>query len=107
MSRDSVMRLMPQFDPEGTNERKAEKGPYFVWHVYGYDKSKLYGFCIHGAIDGYSRSILCLEVSNSNNLPALIASYYIDTLNELGILQKCIFVHRSGLIFKSSCACMF
>ena len=32
----------------------------YVWHVDGYDKLKPYGFCINGAIDGYSRRILWL-----------------------------------------------
>jgi hypothetical protein len=46
MSKYSVMRLMPQIDPEGTNERKEAKGPYFVWHVNGYNMLKPHGFCI-------------------------------------------------------------
>jgi hypothetical protein len=61
MSRDSVMRLMPQIDPEGTNERNATdhlgEGSYFVWHVYCYEKLKPDGFYIHGAIDEYN---LCI-----------------------------------------------
>jgi hypothetical protein len=35
----------------------------------GYDKLKPYGFPIHGAIDGYSRKILWLELVRSNNRP--------------------------------------
>ena len=42
-------------------------GPNFIWHIDGYDKLKPYGFCIHGAVDGYSRRILWLEVGPSNN----------------------------------------
>ena len=56
---------MKTIDPEGVSLRKAHrlkrrkyraKGPNYVWHVNGYDKLKPYGFCIHGSIDGYSRS---------------------------------------------------
>jgi hypothetical protein len=48
------------------------------WHIDGYDKLKPFGFCIHGAIDGYSRRILWLEVSSSNNDPTTVAKYYVD-----------------------------
>ena len=44
----------------------------------GYDKLKPFGFPIHGAIDGYSRKILWLEVSRSNNNPKVIAQFYLD-----------------------------
>ena len=40
--------------------RYYAQSPNYVWHVDGYDKLKPYGFCIHGAIDGYSRRILWL-----------------------------------------------
>ena len=59
--------------------------PNYVWHVDGYDKLKPYGFCIHGAIDGYSRRILWLEVLNSNNLSGVIAKYYLDASANLGV----------------------
>ncbi|XP_068738529.1 uncharacterized protein, partial [Montipora capricornis] len=60
------------------------KGPNYLWHMDGYDKLKPYGFCIHGAIDGYSRRILWLEVDSTNNDPAVIAQYYVDCVNQLG-----------------------
>ena len=44
----------------------------------GYDKLKPYGFPVHGAIDGYSRKILWLELSRSNNKPQMPAKYYLD-----------------------------
>ena len=44
----------------------------------GYDKLKPYGFPVHGAIDGYSRKILWLELSRSNNKPEMPAKYYLD-----------------------------
>ncbi|KAL4241014.1 hypothetical protein ACF0H5_001793 [Mactra antiquata] len=97
IARDSVLRLMREIDPQGVNERKMHrlarrkyisKGPNFIWHVDGYDKLKPYGFCIHGAIDGYSRRILWLEISNSNNSPSVIATYYLDTLKELGFAPR-------------------
>ena len=46
----------------------------------GYDKLKPFGFPIHGAIDGYSRRIIWLEVGASNNNPFVISSYYLNAL---------------------------
>ena len=50
----------------------------------GYDKLKPYGFPIHGCIDGWSRKILWLKVSKSNNHPDIIANFFLDTVTELG-----------------------
>ncbi|KAH3828422.1 hypothetical protein DPMN_130382 [Dreissena polymorpha] len=78
---------MKAIDPNGVEMRKARrlnrrfycaKGPNNIWHEDGYDKMKLFGFCIHGAIDGFSRKIIWLEVSDTNNDPKLIARYYLD-----------------------------
>ena len=66
-------------------QRKAylSPGPDHTWHIDGYDKLKPYGFAIHGAIDGYSRRILWLYVSASNNNPSNIAFYFLQTITEL------------------------
>ena len=42
------------------------------------------GFPIHGAIDGFSRKILWLEVTRSNNSPNKIVSHYAKKVEELG-----------------------
>lgn len=95
--RDMVLQMMREIDPEGIRRRKAHRlirrryyahGPNYVWHVDGYDKLKPYGFCIHGAIDGYSRRILWLEVSNTNNASDVIAKYYLDVLKDLGVAPR-------------------
>ena len=77
-------------DPEGVEARSrhrlrrrnySTKGPNYLWHVDGYDKIKSFGFCVHGAIDGYSRKILWLEVSSSNNDPGIM--YILLTKREV------------------------
>ena len=68
--------------------RYYAQSPNYVWHVDGYDKLKPYGFCIHGAIDGYSRRILWLEVLNSNTSSGVIAKYYPDALANLGVCPR-------------------
>ena len=51
---------------------------YFIWHLDGYNNLKPSGFCIHSAIDGYSRRILWCEVGPSNNDPMITVQYCID-----------------------------
>ena len=79
-------------DPDSSNLRKARQlrrrtylnpGPNQAWHIDDYDKLKPFGFPIHGAIDGFSRRILWLKVTRSNNSPDTIASFFLDTVNEL------------------------
>lgn len=86
VDRETVRQVLKALDPEGVEARSKRKlqrrkyrskGPDFIWHIDGYDKLKPFGFCIHGAIDGYSRRILWLKVGFSNNDPWIIASYFI------------------------------
>lgn len=89
VSHKDVMDIMKAIDPNGVEMRKAHrlkrrfycaKGPNNIWHLDGYDKLKPFGFCIHGAVDGFSRKVIWLEVSDTNNDPKLIAKYYLDAL---------------------------
>ena len=88
-----VQEVLREIDPEGTELRRARRlkrreyhnpGPNYSWHCDGYDKLKPYGFPIHGCIDGWSRKILWLYVTRSNNQPDNIATYYLDTVEEFG-----------------------
>ena len=87
-----VQSLLKELAPIGTEtirshrlkRRKYENpGPNFAWHIDGYDKLKPWGFPIHGAIDGYSRRIIWLELTRSNNAPGNIACYYLSTVNSI------------------------
>ena len=87
-----VQDILKELDPDGCNLRKARRlrrriyhnpGPNHAWHMDGYDKLKPFGFPIHGAIDGFSRRILWLKVTRSNNSPDNIASFFLDMVNEL------------------------
>ena len=88
-----VQDLLREMDPDGTALRKRHRlkrrtyqnpGPNYAWHIDGYDKLKHWGFPVHGAIDGFSRKILWLEVARSNNSPHKIASYYVRTVSDQG-----------------------
>ena len=82
--RQVVKLLLRQLDPEVAERRHRLKrstyhnsGPNYAWHCDGYDKLKPFGFPIHGCIDGWSRKVLWLYVTCSNNLPSNITKYYL------------------------------
>ena len=92
VTRDVVRRVLKILDPEGVEARSRHKlrkrkyhtkGPNYLWHIDGYDKLKPFGFCVHGAIDGYSRKVLWLEVASSNNNPRTVAQYYLDYVRQI------------------------
>ena len=60
-------------------------GPNFTWHADGYDKLKPFEFAVHGCVDGYSRRVLWLKVSHTNNNPSVIASYFLETATSLRV----------------------
>ena len=91
--RKILQEILKDVDPDGTAERKAHRlqwrtyhnrGPNDVWHCDGYDKLKPFGFPIHGCIDGWSKKMLWLHVTRSNNSPHNIADYYLDAVQHFG-----------------------
>lgn len=93
VKRDSVMRYMRIVDPDGVDRRKRRRlkrrryvtpGPNFLWHIDGWDKLAPFGLYVHGAIDGYSRRILWLEVNSTNKNAKVVASHYLNTVEQLG-----------------------
>ncbi|XP_014678571.1 PREDICTED: uncharacterized protein LOC106818370 [Priapulus caudatus] len=98
-SRAMVLQIQNELDPAGVKLRKEHKlsrrvyrnaGPNFLIHLDGYDKLKPYGFAIHGCMDGYSRRILWLRVANTNNDPAVVASYFIDYVKKIQGVPRCV-----------------
>lgn len=92
VKRDTVMHLLREIDPDGTELRRARRlkrrvytspGPNHCWHIDGYDKLKPYGLPIHGCIDGFSRKILWLKVVKSNNNPIIPAFYFLRKVKDL------------------------
>ena len=88
-----VELLLRELDPDGCQLRKRHKwkrrqyynpGPNAVWHADGYDKLKPYSFPVHGCIDGWSRKLLWLVVTRSNNSPDNIGSYFLDAVKTCG-----------------------
>uniref|UniRef100_A0A1X7VU93 Integrase core domain-containing protein n=1 Tax=Amphimedon queenslandica TaxID=400682 RepID=A0A1X7VU93_AMPQE len=54
-----------------------------MWHIDGYDKLSPYGIAIHGCIDGFSRIIIWLRASPTNNNPKVVARFYLEALEEI------------------------
>jgi len=97
--RNTVLQILRLADPNGIHTRKQRRfrrrkytvpGPNFLWHFDGYDKLKPFGFAVHGAIDGFSRHILWLKVSTSNNNPQIIAYYFLKTVHRLGKVPRLV-----------------
>lgn len=87
------MKYLRIIDPEGVERRKMRRlkrrryvtpGPNFLWHIDGWEKLVPFGLYIHGAIYGYTRRILWLEVNSTNKNAKVVASHYIDTVEQLG-----------------------
>lgn len=91
--RHVVEELVRELDPDGCKLRQSKRlrrrkyespGPNYCWHLDGYDKLKPYGFPIHGCIDGWSRKILWLKVTRSNNKPEIPGKYFLGCVEEHG-----------------------
>ena len=90
VSRNVTRQVLKILDTEGVNARSKHrlqrrvytaKGPNYLWLMDGYDKLKPFGFCIHGAIDGYSRRVLWLEVASK--IFNTCRTIFLDTLRRL------------------------
>lgn len=93
VDKETVREMLKILDRDGVAARSkhrlrrrqyATKGVNHLWHIDGYDKLKPFGFCVHGAIDGYSRRVMWLEVGPSNNDPSVIAQYFVDCVRQIG-----------------------
>lgn len=89
VKQSTVLKLLRIIDPDGVEARSRYKlkrrqyavpGPNHIWHVDGMDKLKQFGFAISGCVDGFSRKVIWLEVSTTNNKPQVIGYYYLQAL---------------------------
>lgn len=70
------------------------RGPNHMWHIDGNDKIKPFGFCISGAMDGWSRKIIWLEVDRTNKDPKLICSYYLQAIRKVNVVPLVVRMDR-------------
>lgn len=67
---------------KGTRRRKyTVTCPNKLWHINGNHKLIRLSLVIHGAIDGYSRWMMCLKCS-SNNLASTVLKLFEDVVKE-------------------------
>ncbi|XP_074653241.1 uncharacterized protein LOC141907484 [Tubulanus polymorphus] len=94
-----VSNILQNLDFEGVQNRTHgvlrrrryfNKGPNYRVHLDGFDKLKPFGFPIHGCIDGFSRRILWLRVGNTNNDPEVVAWYFLDFVQDIEAVPRCI-----------------
>ena len=79
-----VADALAELDPTGNSGRRpgVERqhrhefiipGPDWIWSIDGHDKFRNYGIEIYAAIDGYSRRIIWIYISNSNRTQVSVA----------------------------------
>ena len=68
----------------------VSQGLNLIWLIDGYDKLKPFGFPIHGAIDGFSRKVLRLNICPSNNDPYIISYFYVNCISNLKYVPRTI-----------------
>ena len=99
VAKERVRCTLKCLDPEGVKEssRNVIKrrvyetfGHNDVYHIDGNDKLKIWGFCIHGCVDGFSRKLLWLKVATTNNDPLVIANYYLQHIKTHKIVPNSI-----------------
>ena len=56
----------------------------------GKHKIKPYGFPIHACIDDFSREVIWLKVSRSNNNPVIPSSYFLKVVASLQVIPDCL-----------------
>ena len=100
VNRSTVALIQSHLDPVSVQCRKRNRlrrrkyysrDPNYVWHIDGYDKLKPYGFPIHGAIDGFSRFILWLNVCKSNKDPKTPCTLFLNYADMVdGVPEKIV-----------------
>ena len=82
MLKEHVKKGLVNTDLEGVSMRKKKtikrrtyetNGPFDVFHIDGNYKLKMFGFVIRGCIDGFSKKLIWLFVSKTNNDPLIKA----------------------------------
>ena len=92
IQQDVVRQLLLILDYEGVEARSRRRlrrreyfsrGPNYLVHMDGYDKLKAFGFAVHGAIDGFSRKMLWLQVGFTNNDLRYIANFFMEYVRDI------------------------
>ncbi|XP_033725720.1 uncharacterized protein LOC117315580 isoform X4 [Pecten maximus] len=86
VGRKSVSSILRQIDPNGVELRTHH---CLIRRTY-YNKGP--NFLVH--IDGFSRRVLWLKVARTNNDPRVVASYFLDFVEEIHGVPRCILTRQ-------------
>ena len=90
VQRQRIREALHRVDPRGTEGRirgvlhrrqYCVESPNALWHIDGYHRLIRWRFVVHGGIDGYSRLITYLRISNNNRATTAFSAF------EAGISQ--------------------
>ena len=97
VSKGAVRLAMLEVDHEGVTERRKKTikhrlyttdGPCHIYHIYGNDNLKKWGFATHDRFDGFSRKIMWLTASTTNNEPLFIANLYLNGVKTYFVVPR-------------------
>ena len=86
VQRARVRAVIHEIDPEGVEARKAPTinrrsyyapCPHYVWHIDGNHKLIKWKLVIHTAVDGYTRLITFLKVSDNNMAATVLRQFQL------------------------------
>ncbi len=93
VSRKSFRSALHRVDSAGiqarsltTIRRRIYSVPYpnYIWHIDGHHKMIRWHFVIHGAIDGFSRSIIYVKCAD-NNRSSTVLDFFRDGVSRFGL----------------------
>ena len=93
ISKEYMRKGLVDIELEGVSMRKKKtikrrtyetNGQFDMFHIGGNYKLKRFGFVIRECIDGFSRKLIWLFVSTTNNDPLVAANFYYKAITNLG-----------------------
>ena len=109
VSKEDVMKAIKKIDSEGVDKRRRKVihrrvyeslGPGHIYHLDGNDKLKRWSLSIHGCVDGFSRKILWLVASSTNNDPIVIGNCFLQCIKKTKIVHVVLRMEKGrGNIF--------
>ena len=92
VARSRLRSALRDIDPDGIKQRQSKKHhrraysvpcPHYLWHLDGNLKAIRYKMVVHGGIDGMTRTIVFLNVSD-NNRSETVLSYFQKAVVDFG-----------------------
>ena len=84
VQRSRLRKILMDLDPEGIQRRRNQAikrrvysvpCPHYLWHIDGNHKLIKWKFVIHGSIDGFTRLITFLKISDNNRASTVFSEF--------------------------------